>query len=84
MQQANCEKGGEKMEQKLKLMFVTEGDKTVTFTINKPAENLTDENVKTAMDTILAQDVIQTTSGALVSKKRAVFVTTEEREIALT
>lgn len=72
------------METVLQMMFVTEGNKTCMFTVDAPADNLTDQQVSDAMRIILQQNVFQTTSGALQSKKAAQFVTKTVREVVLT
>lgn len=71
------------MEQALQLTFVTDGNKSVSFTIDEPKVGLTDAEIKAAMDVMIQQGAILTTSGSLAEKKAAKLITTETREVAL-
>ena len=66
----------------LQLKFLTEEGKTAQFTIDTPADHLTDLQVTEAMDTILRENVMLSTSGKLPSKKGAQFVTKMIREVS--
>lgn len=72
------------METVLQMTFLTEGQKTSILRVDTPVDGLSDVQISTAMDTILAQNVLSTTSGMLQSKKGAQFVTKTVREVALT
>lgn len=72
------------MDTVLQMVFVTEGEKACTLTVDMPDEQLSDQQVSDAMNAILQQNVLYTTSGALQSKKSAQFITKTVREVLLT
>ncbi|AET70176.1 Protein of unknown function (DUF2922) [Desulfosporosinus orientis DSM 765] len=49
----------------VRLSFATEGGKAFTITIPNPREDLNQAEVLTVMNTIVSENVFQTTSGAL-------------------
>lgn len=68
---------------KLELKFMSEDDKTVTYSLEKPIEPVDPEAVKAAMEEIINQNVFDTTGGDLVSIKQARLVDHEVTEIDL-
>jgi uncharacterized protein YggL (DUF469 family) len=69
----------------LELKFENEDGKTVTYTLEKPVEPVDPEAVKTAMDTIIAQNAFTSSGGDLIAKKSARIVdrTVEEIDLGL-
>ena len=61
------------MEYSLALTFKTSQDAKVTLTIDTAKSDLTDEQVASIMDTIIAQNVFLTSKGNFVSKVSAVL-----------
>jgi len=59
---------------KLELIFLTEGGKTATFTVDEPIEPADPATVVAAMDEIITQDVFGSNSGSVVGKKGARIV----------
>ncbi len=70
-------------DKKLQLTFNTENNKTFSLYIDEPLEPIVAADVKLAMDTIIANDVINSKNGALVSIKSARFITRTVEEIVL-
>lgn len=58
----------------LELQFENEEGKTVTYTVDNPAEPIDSEKVNATMDAFLAEDVFTSTGGGLVAKKGARLV----------
>jgi len=56
---------------KLDLVFYTEAGKTASIVIDNPKENLTDEEIRIAMDQFIQTGAFLTKSGRLISKKEA-------------
>ncbi|MFP7492533.1 DUF2922 domain-containing protein [Terribacillus saccharophilus] len=66
---------------KLDLQFLNEEGKTVTISLEQPVEPFDEAAINQAMDTVIAQNVISSSGGALVSKKGARIVDRTEQEI---
>ncbi|GGB32373.1 potassium channel protein [Lentibacillus populi] len=68
---------------KLELKFLNEDGKTVTYSLEKPAEPVDPAAVKSAMDEILTENIFTTSGGDIVSIKGARIVDREVTEIEL-
>ncbi|MFS0561727.1 DUF2922 domain-containing protein [Terribacillus sp. 179-K 1B1 HS] len=66
---------------KLDLQFLNEAGKTVTISLEQPVEPIDEAAIDQAMDTVIAQNVISSSGGALVSKKAARIVDRTVQEI---
>lgn len=66
---------------KLDLQFLNEAGKTVTISLEQPVEPFDEAAINQAMDAILAQNVIASSGGALVSKKAARIVDRTVQEV---
>lgn len=66
------------MAKKLMMIFKTAEGKTSTLTVDEPKEGLTDTEVRAVMDTIVAKNIFNTSSGDLVEVKSAELITTTE------
>lgn len=67
----------------LQLVFENEEGKNATYTLNDPVEPADSEEVKTAMETVIEQDVFTTNGGRLVKVKAAKIVDRKVEEIEL-
>lgn len=68
---------------KIELFFENEDGKTVKYTLDNASEPVNKETVKSAMDTIIAQNVFESTGGELVAKKSARLVENVIEDISL-
>ena len=68
---------------RIELFFENEDGKTVKYTLDNPAEPVNNETVKSVMDTIIAQNVFESTGGELVAKKSARLIENVVEEISL-
>lgn len=68
---------------KIELFFENEEGKTVKYSLDNPGEDLSPVTVKTVMDTIIAQNIFESTGGELVAKKSARIVENVIEEINL-
>lgn len=68
---------------RIELLFENEEGKTVKYTLDQPTEPVNKETVKSVMDTIIAQNVFDSTGGELVAKKSARLVENVIEEISL-
>lgn len=59
------------MAKTLELIFETAAGKNVTLSIDDPRENLTNEELQTSMQTIIAQNVFEVEGSPLASAKNA-------------
>ncbi|MBM7585420.1 hypothetical protein JOC86_001962 [Bacillus pakistanensis] len=59
------------MAKTLELQFTTQLGKSANVSIDDPIEPLDTAKVKLAMDSLIAENVIQSSSGALVANKGA-------------
>ncbi|PAE09559.1 hypothetical protein CHI12_00970 [Terribacillus saccharophilus] len=66
---------------KLDLQFLNEAGKTVTISLEQPVEPFDETAINQAMDAILAQNVIASSGGPLVSKKAARIVDRTVQEV---
>jgi hypothetical protein len=66
---------------KLDLQFLNEMGRTVTISLEQPVEPADEALINEAMDTILAQNVITSSGGLLVSKKGARIVDRTVQEL---
>ncbi len=72
------------MAKVLRMTFVNEAGNNYSLNLRDPKDGITGEEVATAMDTIIAKNIFQTTGGDLVSKNSAVIIDTTETELTLT
>lgn len=70
-------------EKKLVMVFKNSVGKNVTISIEDPKDNLTEEQIKTAMDLIVEKKVFKKNDYALVSAVKAEIVTTNTTEYDL-
>lgn len=70
-------------EKKLVMVFKNSVGKNVTISIEDPKDNLTEEQIKTAMDLIVEKKVFKKNDYALVSALKAEIVTTNTTEYDL-
>ena len=66
---------------RLQMIFKNQGNSNVTITVDEPRDNITSEEVKLAMETIIAKDVFRTKSGKIVSIHGAKIISTEVTEL---
>lgn len=66
------------MAKKLVMIFKNIEGKTSTLTVDEPKVDLTDDEVRTFMDTIIVQNVFNTNGGDLVAVKSAEIISTTE------
>lgn len=71
------------MDKKLQLVFLTANEKSFTINIDTPLEPIDPLKVNDTMNTIIANDLINTPNGALVGIKGAYLVTKTVEEIQL-
>ena len=62
---------------RLVMTFATEGGAKVSISLNDPREDLTANEVETAMDGIIAANIFTTTGGNLVAKVWAKVIETD-------
>ena len=60
----------------LKLSFTTAGGKTFTLSLPNPREDLSQAEILAVMNKMLAEDILITTSGALIGAKDAKVIDT--------
>lgn len=65
----------------LSLKFISQEGRTVTLNVQEPREDILEQEVKDAMDLIVARDLFTSNSGDLVSADSAVLITRTEDEI---
>ena len=68
---------------KLVMIFKNSADKKVTISIEDPRDDLTEEEIKNAMDTIVAKNVFKKNDYALVEAVEAQIVTTQTTDYDL-
>ena len=68
---------------KLVMVFGTDGDKNVSLSIDKPKASLKETEIKTAMETIVAQNIFAPNGEDLVKCVEAKIVTTNTNEYDL-
>ncbi|WP_078595233.1 DUF2922 domain-containing protein [Evansella clarkii] len=62
------------MAKKLELLFLNQGGKSVTLSIDEPAEPVNEQAVEAAMDEIISNNVFTSREGAFVKKRGARLV----------
>lgn len=60
------------------MSFLTAGGATSSMTLDAPKEDLTGAEVQTVMDTIITQNIFNTSTGDLAEVKGAQVITTTE------
>lgn len=73
------------METKTRLImtFKTDGEKKVSVSVDDPRTDITEEDIKDAMDLLLLKDVFAPNGEGFVSKVDAKIVTTDTQEFDL-
>lgn len=66
------------MKYYLNMVFLTAGAKKVTFTVSDVKVGITQAQINTLMDLIIAQNIFTTSSGDLVKKSSASFLEKKE------
>ncbi|AOY74690.1 DUF2922 domain-containing protein [Clostridium formicaceticum] len=69
------------MDKYLRMVFKTDEDKLVSLRVSDPKEDLTDSEVKAAMETVIASGAIISSSGELVAIDSAYLVETSTTEL---
>lgn len=69
------------MSATLEMTFVNQAGNKVTLRVANPREDITDTEVRTAMDTVIAKNVFSSSGGDLVSVAGARIVSREVTEI---
>jgi len=72
------------MEKYLSMVFKTDEDKKVSLRISVPRDDLDATEVKSVMDTIIAKNVIHSTSGDLIGIDSAYLVETATTDLDVT
>jgi hypothetical protein len=67
----------------LRLTFKDAVGKSASISLNDPKPALTDLEVKTAMDTVINQNIFATANGDYLTKSKAQVITTEVQEFNL-
>lgn len=73
------------METKTRLImtFKTDGEKNVSVSVDDPRADITEQDIKDAMDLLLLKDVFAPNGEGFVSKVDAKIVTTDTQEFDL-
>jgi hypothetical protein len=71
------------MERTLEMRFYTAENEKVMLSVPSAKEDLTDQQVATAMDNILSEGIFTSKSGDLVKKADAKIVTKTTKDITL-
>jgi hypothetical protein len=74
---------GVKNAKKLVMVFATNGDKNVSLSVDNPKASLQEAQVKTAMETIITQNIFAPNGEDLVKCVEAKIVTTNTNEYDL-
>lgn len=69
------------MAKRLEMVFKDMENKSMKITVDNVREDVTDAEVKTAMETVLAKDVFATASGSLTAISEANIVDTSVTEL---
>ena len=72
-----------KIKTKLLMTFKTSDDKKVSITVDNPREDLTETEIKEAMNTIIEKDIFSPNGGSLVSAVSAKVVQTDTTDYDL-
>lgn len=70
-------------EKKLVMVFKNEVDKQVSISIDNPRADLTEEEIKTAMELVVAKNVFKKNGCALTAAVEAKIVSTQTTEYDL-
>ena len=68
---------------RLVMVFMTNGDKTVSLSVDNPVDNIQESAIKSAMETIVAQNISAPNGEDLVAIKEAKVVITNKTEYEL-
>lgn len=68
---------------RLVMVFMTNGDKTVSLSVDNPVDNIQESAIKSAMETIVAQNIFAPNGEDLVAIKEAKVVITNKTEYEL-
>ena len=74
---------GVKNAKKLVMVFATNGDKNVSLSVDNPKASLQEAQIKSAMETIVAQNIFAPNKEDLVRCVEAKIVTTNTNEYDL-
>lgn len=72
-----------KVKTKLVMTFKSSDDKNISISVDDPREDLSEREIKEAMDTILEKDIFSPNGGSLVSAVSAKVVQTDTTEYDL-
>jgi len=70
-------------KRRLEMVFKNQKDKTSRLSIDNPREDITESEIRTAMENIVATNIFETADGDLVSVVSARIVSTEVEEFTL-
>ncbi|WP_352418273.1 DUF2922 domain-containing protein [Proteiniborus sp.] len=70
-------------KKRLEMVFKNQKDKTSRLSLDDPREDVTDAEIKAAMENILTANIFETADGDLVSIASARIVSTDVQEIVL-
>lgn len=68
------------MPKSLIMTFLNEQNKNISISIDDPREDVTEEEIKTAMETIVAKNIFESKGGNFVKVNGAKIVTTSITE----
>lgn len=68
---------------RLEMVFKNQKDKTSRLSIDNPREDITESDIRTAMENIVATNIFETADGDLVSVVSARIVSTDVEEFEL-
>ena len=71
------------IQKKLVMTFKSSDDKKVSITVDNPREDLEENEIKEAMDTIIEKDIFSSNGGSLVSIVCAKVVQTDTTDYDL-
>ena len=68
---------------RLVMVFMTNGDRSVSLSVDNPVDNIQESAIKSAMETIVAQNIFAPNNEDLVAIKEAKVVITNKTEYEL-
>lgn len=68
---------------RLEMVFKNQKDKTTRMSLDNPREDITDAEIKSAMENVVAANIFETADGDIVSIASARIVSTDVQEITL-
>ena len=68
---------------RLVMVFMTNGDRSVSLSVHNPVDNIQESAIKSAMETIVAQNIFAPNNEDLVAIKEAKVVITNKTEYEL-